>query len=201
MPLSVVGGEAMKWRLSSSRSAEQKKDRCEMEGSTSIQLAQRLLPKRQGAVPPAIGVQLRFWSYTLNAHLMYSLKTGVRAVIWNQSWRRLKFPLLWNGDTDVALGCFLSKDLFEVIQKCASYAEGCRYLVRRPACASQLGEKKEVGCVGRYSRLHIHICWRSDLQLFETAFVCRFQVSRLRRVKTYISPAGEAILEISRTKA
>ena len=150
---------------------------------------------------PAIGVQLRFWSYTLNAHLMYSLKTGVRAVIWNQSWRRLKFPLLWNGDTDAALGCFLSKDLFEVIQRCASYAEGCRYLVRRPACASQLGEKKEVGCVGRYSRLHIHICWRSDLQLFETAFVCRFQVSRLRRVKTYISPAGEAILEISRTKA
>lgn len=35
--------------------------------------------------------------------------------------------------------------IFEVIQRCASYAEGLQilgYLVRRPACASQLGEKE-----------------------------------------------------------
>ncbi len=53
------------------------------EGSTNIQLAQRLLPKWQGALsPPAIGVQLRSLDYTLNALLMYSLKTGVRMLIW-----------------------------------------------------------------------------------------------------------------------
>jgi len=79
---------------------------------------------------------------------MYSLKTGVRAVIWNQSWRRLKFPLLWNGDTDAALGCFLSKDLFEVIQRCASYAEGLQIL------GSQTGM-----CFSAWGKEGGWVCW------------------------------------------
>jgi hypothetical protein len=92
---------------------------------------------------------------------------------------------------------------FEVIQRCASYAEGCRYLVRRPACASllSLGKRTRLGVVVgiagyiyTYAGGVIYSCSRKCFRADSRFLVC--DVS-----KTYISPAGEAILEKSRARA
>jgi hypothetical protein len=74
--------------------------------------------------------------------------------------------------------------VFEVIQRCASYAEGCRYLVRRPACASllSLGKRTRLGVVVGIAG-YIYTYAGGVIYSCSRMLSCRFQVSRLRRVK------------------